>query len=438
MRTLPLLLTVSLMASVGMADVGPTTRTTASGSMQIFYTYHNQKVGGIGAVTIDRHTGKILSQQSIAASGDFCAPHKLAVSECGRYVGASSQHEFCSNFFLVDLQQKEATLLDLVKKPDAVEAYGSKFVVGADIGVHYMVDGPSASLDKSWNGRQALHPSGRRIEYISVASHDNMAWTSWQKDSGSGRHKGSRVVAFDLASWTPVADVKMPRARPDLHLASFSEQGPSPEIIIPSYRTNTLLLSMDLYGGIAMADLDAVKRGAWRNLSYHTTALDESWGTGFPDRASVMTIGNKDYVLVTNAARGAVWVDLKARQVLQRIDVPPGLETPAILPASGMFVAAALGKLKYRSFGDLRETRAPTPELFVFQVEGRTPTLALKRHQLPVQAYRALPVAPDSNDLVFLTVGEGHAKEVMVVRASTGEVIDRQPALGRIYRIAGL
>jgi hypothetical protein len=45
-------------------------------------------------------------------------------------------------------------------------------------------------------------------------------------------------------------------------------------------------------------------------------------------------------------------------------------------------------------------------------------------------------VAPQANDIVLLTAGDTGPKEIMTVRASTGQVIDRQPALGTIRRIA--
>lgn len=426
-------------AASGWADVARST-TPSSQPTQLFYTYHDGAVGGVAAVSICPRTGKILDQRSLAASPCFQEPHKLDVTADGRYLAASSQHDYLSNVYLIDLQSGSAQLLNVTKIPDAVEPYRNGFMIGADDARHYFLDATTGRITRSWNGRAHTYPPGRRIEYIKVEEETGLAWTSWQKDSPSSRNKGSRVVVFDLNAWKYIADLPMPRAMPHLHLADFKEQGPNPEIIIPSRKTNTLLLSMDLYGGIAMADLDAAQAGSWKNLSYQTTAFDQSWGSAFPDRATRYPTPNNEFVFIANAGEkgGVAWVDLRSRQIAQVLETPPGLESPAIVDNGKLLVAAALGKTKFRSFGSLQETRRPTRELFTFRVRGDrdNPRLDLKRIPLPTFAYRSAAVAPRLNDIIVLTAGDNGATEVMTVRASTGQVIDRQSGLGDIYRIA--
>ncbi|GAB4245482.1 MAG: hypothetical protein OHK005_10830 [Candidatus Methylacidiphilales bacterium] len=422
------------------ADFVPQTRSVSSHQpTSVYYTYSDGTVGGVAAVTIDPLTGKFLDQRSLAADPCFQNPHKLDVTDDGRFLAASSQHEYLGNLYLIDLQSGTARLLNVTKMPDAVEAYQDGFMIGADDAHHYFLDASSQKITRSWNGRAHTYPPGRRIEYITITPENGLAWTSWQKDSPSSRNKGSRVILFDLNAWKAIADLPLPRALPHLHLADFKEQGPNPEIIIPSKKTNTLLLSMDLYGGIAMADLDAAQAGDWKDLSYQTTAPDQTWGTAFPDRASRFPTPNGEFVFVANAGKtgGVAWVDLAERTIVQRIEAPPGLESPVLVDRGKLFVAAALGKTKTRSFGALQEIRNPTPELFTFRIHGNTnqPRLSLKRIPLPTFAYRSAAVAPQKNDIVFLTAGELDATEIMTVHASTGKVIDRRPALGEIERI---
>jgi hypothetical protein len=415
-------------------------RDSATKPTEIYYTYITPEGGGIAAVSVNPRTGKIIGQQSLGQDACFSEPHKLGVSADGRYVAASSQHQLLNNVMLVDLQTKTHQLLSTTETPDAVESYGSGFFIGADSGRHYFIDGPTAQVTRRWNGEQHLYPTGRRIEYVSVQADTGLAWTSWQKDSPSSRRKGSRVMVFDINQWKHVADLPMPRAMPHLHLADFKEQGPNPEIIIPSSKTNTLLLSMDLYGGVAMADLDAAAQGDWRKLSYHTTAPDETWGTAFPDRALRYPTPNNEFVLIANAGKtgGVAWVDLNARRVVQTLETPPGLEAPVTVNQGKLIVAAALGKTKCRQFGTLKESRHPTQELFVFTPGGPVdhPKLKLKRIGLPTFAYRVAAVAPQVNDIVLLTAGDNGPTEIITLRASTGQVIDRQSALGTIRRIA--
>ncbi|HRQ87788.1 MAG TPA: hypothetical protein PLA50_03260 [Bacteroidia bacterium] len=405
------------------------------GSQPTYYTFKGENGGGVAAIWVDKKTGRITTQEVLAESLSFLRPHKIKVSESGSYLLATSPHAARHNLLLVDLVNHTHQFLSVDRMPDDLAAWQDSFVVGAEAQMCYIVDAVSGKVARRWNGKHQLRPDGRRIEYVATTS-DGTAWTSWQKDSGSGTREGSRVVTIDIASGKTLADLRMPRAMPQLHLADAKEQGPNPEIIIPSTRTNTLLLSMDLYGGIAMADLDAAREGSWRGLTYHSVAPDQSWGTAFPDRALVYPSGSKDYVFIANAGidGGVSWVDLKERRIVQTLSSPPGLSAPVSVAAGRYLVAPVPGKLKSRSFGALREGRQPLAELCVFEVGGRSsaPVLSMRSVPLPVAAQLAAPVSSETSDIVLLSAGS----EFLVVRAATGEVVDRQDALGRIARLA--
>jgi len=270
---------------------------------------------------------------------------------------------------------------------------------------------------------------------------DGVAWTSWQKDNPGGTREGSRVVTIDILSGRTLGDLRMPRALPQLHLPDRKERGPSPEIIIPSTRTNTLLLSMDLYGGIAMADLDAAKDGAWRELSYHSASPNGGWGTAFPDRAALYPSGSKDFVFVANAGEGGgvLWIDLAERRIAQTLPSPPGLSAPAIVGGGRYLVSATSGKTKFVKWNELWETRRPEAALHVFEVSGgggSSPSLSAKQVSIPVAAQHVAPVSTGGSDLVAVTATTGDGSEILVVKASSGALVERQAALGRIHRIA--
>ena len=419
------------------AATGPISTSQAVDTAAMYYTYSQGARGGIAETVVDAHSGKILSQNVLLESFFFKNPHKIKRSDCGNYLLATSQHQGVSNLALVDLRTKQGRLLSVPRTPDDISVFGSKFIIGADDQMCYVLDAETCKITKRWNGKHTLYPEGRRIEYISTTP-DGIAWTSWQKDSSSGRRKGSRIVAIDIATGRTISDLHMPRIFPQLHLADLKEQGPNPEIILPSPKTNTMLLSMDLYSGIAFCDLDAMRQGRWKNLTYHCLSTDGSWGTAFPDRALLYSTENNDYVFIANAGKqgGASWIDLRNRQIVQTFSTPPGLETPAVVANGRLLVSPVAGKTKYRFFGEFLEKREPLSQLYVFSVsQGENPRLQMRILSLPTAAYRAAPVSPTKNDLVLLTAGEKTAKELIAIRADTGKIEDRVPAVGVIHRI---
>lgn len=431
LRLRPLLLAVPFFLGVAApAEAGHTAH--GGKSPYVYYTFKTKgspKSGGVAAAHLDPGSGRIISQSVVGQDRLFMRPHKIEVSPSGRYLLATSQHAGMKNILLADLAAGTHQLLSVDRVPDHVGVWGEKFVVGAEDRMCYIIDAPSGTVEHRWFGRHELRPDGRRIEYVTTTP-DGTAWTSWQKDSGSGNSKGSRMVTIDILSGKTIADLQLPRSMPQLHLADRKERGPNPEIIIPSTRSNTLLLSMDLYGGIALADLDAAREGRWENLTYQSVATDESWGTAFPDRATLFTSGGRDYVLVANAGKegGVSLVDLAGREVVQRIETPPGLSAPVALSGGTLLAAPVPGKWKARSFGRLVEKREPLESLYLFRVSGGR--LSVSSVSLPVACDLIAPVG--SSDLVLLTSGS----EILTVRASSGQVVDRRDAVGKIERIA--
>ncbi len=204
--------------------------TVSRGNPQaVYYTFKGGKGGGVAVANVDRSSGRILSQEVLAESPSFLRPHKLKVSESGRYLLATSPHAARHNLLLVDLAHQTHQFLSVDRMPDDLAAWEDCFVVGAEEQMCYIVDAESGKVAQRWNGKHELRSDGRRIEYVATTS-DGTAWTSWQKDSGSGTRKGSRVVTINIASGETIADLQMPRAMPQLHLADAKERGPNPEI----------------------------------------------------------------------------------------------------------------------------------------------------------------------------------------------------------------
>jgi len=443
-----LFLRTSLVAGFVLASISGNLRAGAgssgsshAGATPIYYSFKDAneiKGGGVAVAWVNQTSGQMVAQELIAQHRFFWKPHKLKISTSGRYLLATSQHVGPNNLLLADLNAGTHQFLTVDRMPDDVAAWEDMFVIGADEQMCYIVDAAQGKVAHRWNGKHQLRPDGRRIEYVATTA-DGTAWSSWQKDSASGNGKGSRVVTIDILSGKTIADLQMPRALPNLNLADRKERGPNPEIIIPSTKSNTLLLSMDLYGGVALADLDAAREGAWKNLTYHPVAVDGSWGTAFPDRATVYAAGDREFVLIANAgvAGGVTWVDLAARAVVQTLETPPGISAPVKLAGGRYLAAPVLGKAKERSFGELREGRQSLAELYVFEISGSAASARISARSvaLPYEAELAAPISA-SSDLVFLTANEGDQGRFLVVRAGSGAVTDQQVALGKISRIA--
>lgn len=419
-------------------------RLHASGAESVFYyTFNDTEGGGVAAVRVHTNDAR-LTDGGVVARGGRGGWEKLAVSADGLLVAAVAP-EGRPNLLVRDLSREgegATRTARIPQEPDAIEAWGRKFVVGAGEGFHYLVDGDTARVEKDFNARRQLRPSGRKPEYILVEPGADTAWITFQKDSRTGSHKGSRVLCFDLANWRLLADNRLPRNMPALHMADLREQGPSPEIMVVSPASNTLLLSMDLYGGVAMADLDAARRGRWSNLVYLSTHPTGEWGTAFPDRALHFTRRGRDYVLMNNAGRdgGSALIDLEARRIVQIVPTPPGLEIPVWLPAADRLAAVARGKVKLRGPSALAEERAPRRELFVFAFEpGDEVRLRLETYQLDGYSQHTKAAGGPESDrvLALLRGAAGAGDQFVIISATNGETLARLPAAGPVARIAG-
>jgi hypothetical protein len=398
---------------------------------RVFYTFKNKEGGGIAEARISPG-GQITGQRILVQDRKFKHPHKLAESPCGRWVAATGEQANFFNLAIFDQERDEGQVRSLLRTPDAIEPWRGGFVIGAGDGVIYLYQPETANVFP-YNLRINTYPPARKAEYILIDG--DHAWITIQKDSRSQRTKGSRVLYFNLATWKLEQDLMMARNRPDLELNSLRERGPSPEIVLVSPRSNTLLLSMDRYGGVSLSDLDSARAGGWTNWSYASTAVDGSFGTAFPDRWVEFSFRGREYALIVNAGQqgGAALVDLAERKVIQRLNVPPGLENPVWLPQLGLLAAGVPGKEKRAFFGTLEERRVPVESLFTFAMVQTPDGLRLQQKEYPMgKVLNRGAALADSNLTVFPT-----RDELLVVDALNGRVVHSAPAVGRISRLIG-
>lgn len=376
----------------------------------LYYSFQTDGGGGIARIVADPETGEVREHTRVFQDARAAAIRKVAVSQDGRFVAANLEDvDDKENLVVVNLETGEATFHDFRRNVDHVDMFRDRLYIGVTDGTLHRMNPATGALEASWNFRRILDPSGRRPESFHFDTHTETVWVSFQKDSDSQNHRGSRIVGLDMKTDNVIADLQLPRDKPELHYdpaVRGREAGPSPEVLHVSAAHNLLFVTLDLYGGLGFADLDAARRGELKNWTVLSTAPDGSWGTAFPDRVGRFTRRDREYLIVANASRpgGAVIVDLERRDIIQRLDVPGGLTTLHYLPVADLIVSGAPGKIKSRGPTRLESVFEPPLAWHIF-VPGEQ---GFRVHAIPRDApvHRVAPVHAPTSPLVHLNFGE--------------------------------
>ncbi len=413
-------------------------------AVDLYYTFHDGERGGLARLIIDSETGEAGGHEVLFSSAGCRNPRKLAITDCGRYVIMASEESGRHNLFITNLQHDPPTTesLRFLTEPDEIRTFGTKAIIGGSSGNVITVDLEEPTILARWNARRDLSPSGHKTEDVLVLPCGERAIMSFQKDSRSGRHRGSRVVIVSLPELETVHDLHLPRNRPELHYADVPrETGPNPEVIHLSPQTNTFFVSLDLYGGAALADLDALREGRWSNLRYVTTAVDESWGHAFPDRFVHFEREGREFVLALNSgeAGGGAVIDLKKREVIARAAMRHGLETPIYFDRLGLVVATPAGKMKRRGPEGLIRTFHPGRMLHLLDVSqlASTGALGVETHEMEHLLFRAAPVESGTASLVLLMMGAEVPDQIGLFDVEKRELRAVVAAYGEVVRTAG-
>ncbi|MFA7233014.1 MAG: hypothetical protein WC076_02775 [Terrimicrobiaceae bacterium] len=334
--------------------------------------------------------------------------------------------------------ENSMSLLMFDEPTSDVQPYGDHALVMADKGFIYWFDFATGQTAQTWNARKGLTPSGNKGEDILFLPDQNMVLVSFQKDSKKGEHKGSRLVLLDMETFTPKADLQLPREYPSLNIPkNKKEQGPNPEMMFPAPKSNTLAVSLDLYGAVAFADLDAALNGEWKNLAYVPSSPDGAWGTAFPDRGTLLDLGGKEYLLIANASEngGLVLFDVAARKIVQTFPAEAGAETPIYLPKAKKVVTVISGKMKQRTKDGLEKDIVPGNDLLVLDVaqleSAGKATLQRLRFDTPLVKVEAID--PETSSALLLVNGKN---EFLTYDLAARKILAREPAKGPVNRVA--
>ncbi len=401
--------------------------------------------GGVAVLEVDPQTAAVIRHETIFQVPAFKNPHKLAVSPDQRLIVMVNESE-ADNIAVLRLEGGKAIehrVLTVKGVPDAVTIFGRHALIGADKGHVTLIDLEAMAIKKHVNTREMLNPPGHKVEDIAIAPDADYAVFSLQKDQSGHKSLGNRLVLVKLPTLQVICDLQLPRDKPQLHNPhNDKEQGPGPEVIVLRPELNRLGVSLDLYGGFALTDLDAALRGEPGEVTYLSTAPDGAWGTAFPDRLCLFPHPEAapdqphDLVMIFNSGEvgGGCVIDLAKREVVARFDCPPGLETPTYLPAAGLIAATHNGKVKSITPQRVDKDYEPSARVFVYDVRRLDGFNDPRIIELPEATYRLEAIDPHRSPLVAVVHGLPYVKRsaegrdnaaqqsITLLDTSTGEI----------------
>jgi hypothetical protein len=405
---------------------------------RVAYSFRDGGEGGVAIISVDEATGKITGHEVVFTDTRFALAKKLRFSKSWeRFVLTNESEEPPFAVMSRSFPPAPAKVVDLPTVPDEVRAWGNDFLASCDKGLVVRFEAATGKVIGTWKGRKKLDPPGNRPEDIFLLPGLDLALVSFQKDNKKGTRFGNRLALLSLPDMTLVADLPLPRNHPELHLpGNLKEQGPGPEVVLASEQANTILVTLDLYGAVALLDLAEARRGQLASLVYLPVSLDGSWGTAFPDRATLLPPQTGTLALIVNAGEpgGASLVDLTTRKLLRHWDVPTGLEAPTWVEGRGLAVSVRSGKTKKRVGDTLVKEFYPGQELYVFDLFQEEEKDSLKVFDLGIQTSLVTAIPGREKHLVLVLGRGATGAEMLVVNPLDGSILDRQPAYGQPQR----
>jgi hypothetical protein len=407
--------------------------------------------GGASVVRVDIDSGQILAVDRLFASPDCKEPFKIRRSANGKTVAVTNVKKKGPHLFVWSADTPDDPIgLDLDSIPDELRlARGLALLTMAGDAIA-VVDIANGQIEKIQELDEIVTPPANAPEDLIVDAAQQHVVVSVQKDGSGGKKKGSRLLVFDLPNVELIADLPLPRQHPELHIADNpTEQGPGPEVLHISPQTDTLAVTLDLYGGVGMMRWSAAQVGRmdaddWTLVS--TSPSGKLDGLAFPDRAAAMSLDGRELFLVCNAGEegGSVLLDLAQRQVIWRGTTPAGLEKPIYIPSLRRALTVCSGKTKRRVGDDVVKEFHPQQSLIVFEfperLEGAHQTAStpvVRVSQLPLGAFTT-QISLASIDPPWLVVAVGdrpnRADTLLTIDAASGKIKDRHPAGGIVGR----
>lgn len=418
-----------LMANPLFADVG-----------ELAFSFSENASGGVAVARIDRITGKLLDSQKLFDERDCRQPLKVRrVGEYGDLV-VTNLDKKGPHLFVVDRLRRQTRRILLSAVPDELRIFGDKGFVTCDQDVLAVVNLQTAQIVSEWDVSDSFDPPANAPEDVYITQDQHYAVVSFQKDSRRGTKQGSRLAIYRLPEADRIADLQLPRDHPELHIhGNLKEQGPSPEVIYVSPETNTLLVTLDLYGAVGVMDWGDARLGKRVHWEIISTAISGELGTAFPDRGCAVKMAGEDCFLVCNAGKpgGSALIGLNQRKALWKATTPPGLESPVFFPDLKKAYSVCSGKTKARRGGQIEKEYFPRKSLYIFDFSSPESLLSKTVQEIQFDDFvQRIAKVKSARPLLLLALGprpEG-ATQLAMFDPVAGKIINQIPAPGVIGR----
>jgi len=395
--------------------------TGAESTSEVYYS----TTGG----TVEKMTrqGDALGEAQILIA-DLESPFKLTLSPDGKILAVAAGDKEAPELVLLDLENQQTRRVPLGAAISDLAGMEAGTLVAASRGRFYLVD-RGGSIEE-WNARKGLNPPGRKGEFVCPVPGSSSALISFQKDDDNSDAKGNRLLVLGTRPLEPLHDLLLPRDHPELHRPEDpKEQGPGPEVVLIAPLSNTVVMTLDLYGALALADFDAVLEGHWKNLAYLSTDAEGVFGKSFPDRATLLTLEGKEFVLVSNASNdgGFALFDLQKRQPIRFFAAAAGSDPPVFFPELGLAATVISGKVKSFSEeeGSSKEFE-PGADLLVFDLQGLPAGEPAQMRTIPMGA-ETIRIARFGPEHVLVFIKANEQAEALLIKLPEGEIVDRKP-----------
>jgi hypothetical protein len=406
----------------------------------LYYAFEDStKKGGLARVQIDDATGALTAHETLWIDLLGATPNRLVMNDAGDRALVVRDVKDGFNLLVFDVTQPKVTPIQLEfgSRPDSVTVKGDLALVTGTRGRVVAIDLRAGKVTATFDGRKGLVPAAAKSDLVTITEDGKKAIVSFQTDGDDGKEKGHRLIVLDLPTLTLAADLVLPRDQATLHPTGVAKDaGPGPEVIVTAARSNTLMVTLDIYGAVALVDLDQALAGKWSNPKVLSTALDSTLGTAFPDRALVAAVGDKEFGLAFNAGSGGglAVVDLTAREVIHRVACPYGLDLPVYLTKTNSVVLANCGKMKTRTATGITKDKVATDQLVVVDLAplatGAAPKVASLKAS--TQVHKVHPLDPANSAIIALLLKTRDGSRVAAFDVANGKEVGVLDAFGRV------
>jgi len=372
-----------------------------------YFSHYSGEAGAVGRFSVEGNPPKLGSLRDIGEDKEAFRLTRLRMGPGGRLFGMNESND-APWVLAFDPATKSANPKRIVlgDRPTELRVAGKFLLTTGHRGMLHLIDPATDTVAATWTPPAGV---GRVTDFAALPDGSAVIGIARQ-DSTTGNVKGHRVMVFDLPSLKLRHDLQLPRNQAGLHFKpDGKDSGPGPLFVLLSPATNTILIGLNAYGAVQLADLDGVLKGEWRNSTVLPTSADGAWGTSFPSVGTTFTAGGRDYALIGNGSveGGSVLVDLAARKITQQLATGPrSLNLPVHQPGSKRIVALSTGVEYTRGDIGINDKHVEPSHFFVIDLAPLETggQAAVKRITLPEFIYEGTPVDPANDDLWVIAV----------------------------------